>query len=200
MQSGQNPTALAVCALATSVAAAGDPPGRYTMSPAEGGGFVRLDTQTGQMALCRQRDQQWACQDMPAPGPAVGEELTRLRAENQALKSEIHKLEEMMMGDDKRASGRRAERPGGEGFKLPSEQDVDQAMDYLGLDAAQVPRQDQGARRRRQGDAALSATASINSPRRTAGFASKRPAKGWSTSALRAEALGRDRSVRATAC
>ena len=125
-------TALAVCALATSVAAAGDPPGRYTMSPAEGGGFVRLDSQTGQMALCRQRDQQWACQDMAAPGPAVGEELARLRTENQTLKSEIRKLEEMMMGDDKRASGRRAERPGGEGFKLPSEQDVDQAMDYLG--------------------------------------------------------------------
>lgn len=47
-------------------------PGRYTMSPADDG-FVRLDTETGEMAFCkRSSDGTWACAPM-ATKPSLSE-------------------------------------------------------------------------------------------------------------------------------
>lgn len=115
--------------------ATGDRPGRYTMSPADGGGFVRLDTETGQMALCQRRDAEWSCRDMAEPGRGLGQEVERLRAENQRLKSEMCEMEDILLGDKRAEAGRgRDGRDGGGrgGFelKLPSEQDIDNAMSY----------------------------------------------------------------------
>ena len=54
-----------LAASAGDATAADDPrPGRYTMTPADGG-FVRLDTETGSMALCAKRGDQWSCDPMP---------------------------------------------------------------------------------------------------------------------------------------
>ena len=128
---------LAVAAVATIAFAAKDEPadrpaeiaGRYAMSPAEGGGVIRLDSHTGQMSLCNRRDNQWLCSDMPDQGRGLAEEIERLRAENKTLKSDIRRMEDIMVGD-----GRSAKSPSGqpEGkFGLPSEQDVDQALSYM---------------------------------------------------------------------
>jgi len=49
-------------------------PGRYTMSPVEGG-FLRLDTETGAIALCTRRNETWSCEpvaDTAPPKPAAG--------------------------------------------------------------------------------------------------------------------------------
>lgn len=119
-------TTLAVCGPAF---ATGDRPGRYSMSPAEGGGIVRLDTETGQMSLCQRRDGEWACRDMAEPSGGLSAEIERLRAENLRLKAEIRQMEEIMLGDKKDEGTRRQGR--GLEFKLPSEQDVDSAMDYV---------------------------------------------------------------------
>ena len=35
--------------------------GRYTMTPVEGG-FMRLDTQTGAVALCTRKSETWTCE------------------------------------------------------------------------------------------------------------------------------------------
>ncbi len=105
-------------------------PGRYSMSPADGGGFVRLDTETGAMALCQRRDTEWNCREMAEPGRGLGDEVERLRAENQRLKGEIRQMEDIIVGDKRGGGERRAERPGST-FQLPSEQDVDQAMTYV---------------------------------------------------------------------
>jgi hypothetical protein len=106
----------------------GERNGRFTMSPAEGGGFVKLDTETGQMSLCQRKDGDWACRDMADPNRGLGSEIERLRGENQKLKAEIRQMEEILLGDKQNGGAR----PGGKGgeFKLPSEKDVDEAMDY----------------------------------------------------------------------
>ena len=140
---------IAIVLLGTAAPAATDPPAetpaRFAMSPAEGGGFVRLDTHTGQMSMCNRRDGAWLCTDMPDQGRGLAEEVERLRAQNKDLKADIRRMEDIMVGDG-RGSGaggsgagstpgrpdaeRRAEGPAGK-FGLPSEQDVDQALSYM---------------------------------------------------------------------
>jgi hypothetical protein len=98
-------------------------PGRYSMSPADGGGFVRLDTHTGQMSLCSGQDGKWSCREMADPSRGLADEVERLRAENNRLKSEVQRLEEIALGD----------RPGTprKKLELPTEQDLDNAMSYI---------------------------------------------------------------------
>jgi hypothetical protein len=66
--------------------------GRYMFEqqPAgQGGGYVRLDTQTGEVALCSQRAVGWACEAAPEDRAVLENEIARLHAENAALKKEI---------------------------------------------------------------------------------------------------------------
>jgi len=97
--------------------------GRYTMSPAEGGGFARLDTESGQMSLCQRREGDWSCRDMVDPGRGLDAEIDRLRDENRRLKAELRQKEEMVPGGPGQSGS-------GSGFKLPTEKEVDAAMDY----------------------------------------------------------------------
>jgi hypothetical protein len=101
------------------------------MSPADGG-FVRLDSETGAMALCVRKQGQWACEEMPDATRDLRRENDRLAAENKELKADIRRMEEMLgLGDDKKGDReRRAERPGGR-MQLPSEEDVDKALGYI---------------------------------------------------------------------
>ncbi len=62
--------------------------GRYTFSKVAEG-FVRLDTQTGEVSLCSQRTVGWACQAMPEDRAVLESEIARLRRENAALKKDI---------------------------------------------------------------------------------------------------------------
>jgi hypothetical protein len=128
------PLAVGALALASTSGAAAETatPGRYTMTPADGG-FVRLDTETGAMALCAKKDSQWACEPMPDSQAAQRRDIERLEAENKALKDEVRRMEEMLgLGDPKPGDGgaKKAERPKG-GPGLPSEEDVDKAFDYV---------------------------------------------------------------------
>lgn len=107
--------------------ATGERPGRYTMSPAEGGGFARLDTETGQMSLCQRAGTEWSCRDMGDPRRGPDQEIERLRADNQRLKAEIRQMEDTMLGDRRAETGPRNTPE----LKLPSEQDIDSAMTYV---------------------------------------------------------------------
>lgn len=62
--------------------------GRYSFSKAEDG-FVRLDMQTGEVALCSQRSVGWTCQAAPEDRAVLENEIARLRGENAALKKDI---------------------------------------------------------------------------------------------------------------
>ena len=113
-------------ALALLVGAAPDADqagGRYRMTPAEGGAFLRLDTQTGAVSVCQRKDGRWACE-------AVPDERRALETEIDRLKSEVRRLEELLaLPDPGTPDGKRAQRSGPK-LSLPSEEDIDRAMDY----------------------------------------------------------------------
>jgi hypothetical protein len=136
---------VAACALVLTCAAAyaaDEKPGRYVMSPIEGG-FARLDTETGLMSVCKGKADNFKCEVAPDSTASAQKEAEKNTAEAKELRAEIKRLEELLGlgdkpgGDKPAADGKQAEeqrpgsRPGGPGFKLPSEAEVDQAFDYI---------------------------------------------------------------------
>lgn len=117
---------LPFAALAIGAASAQERSGRYVMSPTENG-FVRLDTETGAMSVCaRGQDGQvgkWTCEPMGDEARALRDEVARLRAENERLQAQVR-------GAGPGTGDQRAERPDRK-LELPSEQDVDKALDYV---------------------------------------------------------------------
>lgn len=80
---------LALCAFAW----AGETPSkidgpRYSFYKS-GDGFLRLDTQTGEVALCSVQPVGWACLTAPEDRVVLDDEIARLRNENAALKREL---------------------------------------------------------------------------------------------------------------
>lgn len=123
-------SALAVTSAVTGAAAqsADKPagPSRYSMAPADGGGFVRLDTQTGAMAICQRSGSDWACRDMKDDGRQLAQERDKLAAENKLLKDELKRLEDLVVANSARGPEQKGER-----FNLPSEEEVDKALTYV---------------------------------------------------------------------
>ena len=62
--------------------------GRFTFKQVSDG-LLRLDTQTGEVALCSKRAVGWACQALPEDRTALENEIARLQGENAALKREL---------------------------------------------------------------------------------------------------------------
>lgn len=135
--------ALALVLLGASItsASAQDRPGRFTMSPIDGG-FARLDTETGVMALCRAQPGNaagagaWNCQPMADTAAETQGRLVKLEGENKDLRAEVKRLEDLLglNGERPKGEGPQAEqRPGGRsgGLGLPSEEDVDKAVSYM---------------------------------------------------------------------
>jgi hypothetical protein len=136
------PLIVAAAVAVTSGSALAESSGRYTMSPAENG-FVRLDKETGAMALCTKKDGTWACLPMDDKQADLRKELDRLKAENSELQGEVRRLEDTFVGG-KRAEGSADGKtppldgppgglpPGGlPELELPTEEQVDKAVDYL---------------------------------------------------------------------
>lgn len=64
--------------------------GRYRLEPADGG-FVRMDTQTGQMSFCTQSAAGLDCQPAGDERPAAGE-IERLTRRIEALEQQVARL------------------------------------------------------------------------------------------------------------
>ena len=62
--------------------------GRYVFNK-QADGFVRLDTQTGAVALCGRKAVGLACETAPEDRALLENEIARLRGENAALKKDI---------------------------------------------------------------------------------------------------------------
>ncbi len=139
----------AAIAFVSPSASAQDGSGRFTMAPVEDGGFVRLDKETGAMSMCRPEGDAWACVPM-GDDQSMADEVERLRQENAELRDEIQRLEDTFVGRgdappdggpgkrDRSAGGPPGGLPPGgmppgglPDFKLPSEEEVDRAVDYL---------------------------------------------------------------------
>lgn len=121
------PLVAAALVAITASAAGATPPsetdrgGRYAMHPVDGG-FVRLDTQTGAVSLCTRGTSGFACEAVP-DASGQQQEIDRLREANRMLEAEVRRLAE-------EGGGRREPQPRRR-FELPSEQDVDKALDYV---------------------------------------------------------------------
>lgn len=123
---------LAAATFAGSALAA-EPSGRFRMSPVDGG-FVRLDTETGAMALCTGKDQAWTCAAMADDQANLQRRIETLEAENKELREENRRLEEVLgLGEPKPGDpGKPPAPPPSAGvFQLPSEQDIDKGFDYI---------------------------------------------------------------------
>ena len=124
------PTLLALAMTLPAAAQVRELPGRYTMQPVEGG-FLRLDTQTGAVSMCRpQAGGAVSCQPAKSEESGLLGELARLRAENTGLRAEVKRLEEIA-GLAGRPSGPKLNSEPPEKLQLPTEQEVDQALDYV---------------------------------------------------------------------
>jgi hypothetical protein len=108
--------------------------GRYMFSKVADG-FVRLDTRSGEVALCSQRNVGWACEAAPEDRAVLENEIARLRGENAALKKDILSrglpLPPGAMPEPPVAQN--GEPQNGESrLRLPSDADVDRVMALVG--------------------------------------------------------------------
>jgi hypothetical protein len=103
--------------------------GRYTLNKVADG-FVRLDTQTGEVALCSQRAVGWTCQSAPEDRAAYESEISRLRSENIALKEALlSQGSPLPSAVSPEQSGRR---DNDITIRLPSNVEIDRAVNYVG--------------------------------------------------------------------
>ncbi len=119
--------ALCVLSAMTAIAVAGAPDdgrGRYAMSPVEDG-FLRLDKETGAVAMCARKDGAWACEPIPDKPPSTGDK-SKLEAENQVLRDRVKSLEESLETGKPLPNGDSAP-----STKLPTEEEIDKAFDYM---------------------------------------------------------------------
>lgn len=122
-------SAFAVVFLLGAAADAQRPGGRYTMTPVEGG-YLRFDSDTGALSMCRRKDGGWACEALPDERLALKSEIERLGAENKELQGAVKRLEELLGLPDEAAPSKRGS-IGAFKFRLPTEGDIDTAADYV---------------------------------------------------------------------
>jgi hypothetical protein len=115
----------AIAAFAASAAMAqGSPPpaaqqaerdGRYSMTPAPDGGFLRLDTRTGAVSHCRTGETGVQCRAGADERAALQAEIDRLAKENEDLR---RKMAQTGPGDRLRNA-------------LPSDEEVNKALSWM---------------------------------------------------------------------
>lgn len=113
-----HPKSLSVCAafvLLTSVAHA-EQAERYRLEKS-GDGFVRMDTQTGAMSICEQKNAQLVCRMAADERSAMQEEVQRLQGQIRALDERVAKLENSLSAKLESS--------------LPSEEDFNKTMGYM---------------------------------------------------------------------
>lgn len=105
--------------------------GRFTLQQVEGG-VIRMDAQTGALSMCKkQSGDQWACESLPDERKALQLEIDRLSKENGELTAEMKRLEDDLKKERHAENGPGGPDRGPTIGKLPTEDDVDKAMNYL---------------------------------------------------------------------
>jgi len=67
--------------------------GRFSFYRVDGG-FLRFDSQSGQIAFCNSQTSSWACEGVPENRAALEKQVDRLRAEIAELKQQLKEQEE----------------------------------------------------------------------------------------------------------
>jgi hypothetical protein len=125
--------ALAVVLLAAAAPADEAAPdtagGRYVFSK-QADGFLRLDTQSGAVALCSQQAVGWACKAAPEDRTVLENEIARLQNENGALKQEL--LSRGLALPSGVAPEPSGAQNGESSVRLPSDADIDRVIAFFG--------------------------------------------------------------------
>jgi hypothetical protein len=102
--------------------------GRYVFSK-QANGLLRLDTQSGAVALCSEQPVGWACQTVPEDRAVFEREIARLQNENAALKRALltHGLS-LPLGVAPDADIAQNDST----LRLPSDADIDRAIAFVG--------------------------------------------------------------------
>jgi hypothetical protein len=122
-------------ALAAPAFAEGEMPdsehGRYSFSKVAEG-FLRLDTQTGQVSVCSQRAVGWACQAAPDDRAVLDNEIARLRTENAGLKKEMLAHGLALPGSGATAPESSGTHDNDITIHLPDNSEIDRMVTYAG--------------------------------------------------------------------
>jgi hypothetical protein len=108
-------------------------PARFTFSRVDGG-FLRLDSVSGQVASCSQRQAGWVCQAVPEERAALEGEIARLQGEVTQLKSQVAALRPVAPAEPPRPPADltpRAEGDAKSGLKLPTDDDIKWARERI---------------------------------------------------------------------
>ncbi|MDR7225102.1 hypothetical protein [Aminobacter aminovorans] len=89
---------------------------RYQMEKTDKG-YVRMDTQTGEMSICEERDSQLVCKLAADERSALQDELGRVQTELKALDERLVKLESSLTAQLE--------------SKLPTEEEFQKSMGYM---------------------------------------------------------------------
>jgi flagellar motility protein MotE (MotC chaperone) len=106
----------AVLVSLTAVSAHSQDAERYRLEKS-GDGFVRMDTQTGAMSTCQEKDGQLVCRMAADERAAFQDEIDRLQGQMKGLDERVAKLENSL--------SQRLE------SSLPSEEDFNKTMNYM---------------------------------------------------------------------
>jgi len=102
--------------------------GRYMFNKTADG-YLRLDTQTGEVAQCSQREVGFACLAAPEDRAVLESEIARLRRENAALKQDLLSrglpLPPGAMPEPLAQNSEPA-------VRLPNDADIDRMMSFIG--------------------------------------------------------------------
>lgn len=92
-------------------------PGRFSMRQTEDG-FLRLDTATGAVSICRRQPVDWVCKTIADDRSVLEAEIARLTAENRKLRDELASLSQSDSGTP-------------DTLELPSKEDMDKVMSFF---------------------------------------------------------------------
>lgn len=107
---------------------------RFTIAPTEGG-FLRLDRQTGAVAICAKKADEWACRPIEDQTASGATERSQLETENKTLKARVKELEDFLASKSITPppphDGSLADGPPGGVSRLPTDAEIDEALDYM---------------------------------------------------------------------
>jgi hypothetical protein len=98
--------------------------GRYTMTPTPDG-VLKLDTRTGAVSLCKRSQGAWSCASVDNNESELLARIERLERENERLRARLREARKRPLpplAEGKKEGGK---------LELPSEEDVDKAMDFV---------------------------------------------------------------------
>lgn len=108
--------------------------GRYQMTPIEGG-FMRLDTETGAVSVCKSQAGKVTCAPAQDQAPAGNPGGSALKEENARLRAELERLERHFgLGpspDPSKPNDLAPPSAPSKPLKIPQAEDVDQLFNYI---------------------------------------------------------------------